>query len=352
MVGQTNTYRYHLDKGSKKFHCPQCDKRRWVRYVDSTTGNYLPFQFGRCDREMKCDYQLNPYQSGYAKEVWCKENGEGSLAGNYCHPLPLKRPTIGTGQSEEPVFLPTKVLQDTLKDYHKNQFIQNLLLNVPFSFKIEDVQRVIELYYLGTQGKGYCQGGTTFPFIDKEQHVRAIQVKTFDKGNHTIKTSFLHSIFKEQCRRQKQQMPNWLDAYCKQDRKVSCLFGEHLLSKYPSNPIALVEAPKTAIYGSLYFGFPDDPDQYLWLAVYNLSSLNYEKCQALEGRDVYLFPDLSEYGKASKLWCERANKLELKIEGATFHVSDFLERAATDEDKQKGLDLADYLIKQDWRFFR
>ena len=52
-------------------------------------------------------------------------------------------------------------------------------------------------------------------------------------------------------------LPNWLTPYKKNESKVSCLFGEHLLSKYPHNPIALVEAPKTAIYSTLYFGTPE-----------------------------------------------------------------------------------------------
>jgi hypothetical protein len=55
-----------------------------------------------------------------------------------------------------------------------------------------------------------------------------------------------------------------------------------LLSLYPNNPIALVEAPKTAIYGSLYFGVPRTSKEMLWLAVYNLSSLTYKKLKVLE----------------------------------------------------------------------
>jgi len=63
-------------------------------------------------------------------------------------------------------------------------------------------------------------------------------------------------------------LPKWLEAYIRQDKRISCLFGEHLLSKYPNNPIALVEAPKTAVYGTLYFGFPETPKDFIWLAEY------------------------------------------------------------------------------------
>ena len=130
------------------------------------------------------------------------------------------------------------------------------------------------------------------------------------------------------------------------------MFGEHLLSKYPYNPVALVEAPKTAIYGTLYFGFPEQPTNLLWLAVYNLSSLNLNKCKALKGRNVYLFPDLSKDGKAFELWSNKANEIQKRLQGTYFHVSDLLEQLAPQQDKEQGKDIADYLIKQDWRLFR
>jgi hypothetical protein len=130
------------------------------------------------------------------------------------------------------------------------------------------------------------------------------------------------------------------------------LFGEHLLSKYPYNPVALVEAPKTAIYGTLYFGFPEQPTNLLWLAVYNLSSLNLNKCKALKGRNVYLFPDLSKDGKAFELWSNKAAEIQKRLQGTYFHVSDLLEQLAPQQDKEQGKDIADYLIKQDWRLFR
>ena len=145
--------------------------------------------------------------------------------------------------------------------------------------------------------------------------LRAVQVKQFDEQNHTTGTDFLHSIIEKHHTRNNKPLPEWLEAYNKNETKVSCLFGEHLLSKYPHNPVALVEAPKTAIYGTLYFGFPEQPTNLLWLAVYNLSSLNLNKCKALKGRNVYLFPDLSKDGKAFELWSNKANEIQKRFTG-------------------------------------
>ena len=191
-----------------------------------------------------------------------------------------------------------------------------------------------------------------FPFIDKGGNVRAIQVKQFDQANHTTGTDFLHSIIEKHHKARKRPLPGWLEAYQTNDLKVSCLFGEHLLTKYPYNPVALVEGPKTAIYGTLYFGFPEQPENFIWLAVYNLSSLNFNKCQVLQSRDVYLFPDLSKDGKAFGLWSSKAKELETRLPGTRFIVSDLLERNASDPERLEGCDLADYLIQQDWRKFR
>ncbi|MFZ4547583.1 MAG: DUF6371 domain-containing protein, partial [Bacteroidales bacterium] len=134
----------------------------------------------------------------------------------------------------------------------------------------------------------------------------------------------------------------------KNERFVSCLFGEHLLDKYPMNPVALVEAPKTAIIGSLYYGLPVSSDKLLWIAVYNKSSLSLEKCKALKGRKIVLFPDLNAYND----WNSKANELKEKLPGTRFFVSDLLEQNATEKEKSSGLDLADYLIRFDYKLFR
>ena len=53
-------YKYSLDKGSKKFFCPKCNKRTFVKYIDTETGSYLNDEFGRCDRETNCGYHSTP----------------------------------------------------------------------------------------------------------------------------------------------------------------------------------------------------------------------------------------------------------------------------------------------------
>ena len=339
-----NEHRYILEKGSKKYCCPECAKMRFVRYIDTETGEYLPSQYGRCDRESKCKYHLNPYLDGYAKT-----KSDHSETINIWKPK-LKKPS----PIPDPVFIPVKVFKETLQSeqYEQNTFIQNLLTKVAFPFEAKDVEKVISLYYLGTVPNGYRAGANTFPFIDLGGNIRAIQVKQFDETNHTTGTDFLHSIIEKYYTRNNNPLPEWLDAYIKQDKRVSCLFGEHLLNKYPLNPVALVEAPKTAVYCTLYFGFPVLPKNIIWLAVYNKSSFSFEKMKPLQGRDIFTFPDLSKDGSTFNEWKQKAKEIENRLPGTRFIFSDLLEQFAPEADKKEGYDLADYLIKQDWRQFR
>lgn len=342
-------HRYIFEKGSKKHRCPnpKCGKKRFVRYIDKETGEYLPDQYGRCDRESKCGYLLNPYKDGYAKAIWEQEQGN-KTDWKPQQPKRIKKPV----NKPQRAFIPVEVLSRTRAGYEQNIFIQNLLSRVAFPFEVQDIEKVISLYHLGTVFK---TGAVCFPFIDIKNNVNAVQEKIFNHLNHTDKTKkyhtgWLHSRLTYSEYKNK-PLPEWLEAYNKNEIKVSCLFGEHNLNKYPKANVFLFEAPKTAIYGTLYFGFPEQSN-ILCLAVYNLSSLNLDKCKVLKGRNVYLFPDLSKDGKAYDKWKADSEQIQKRLQGTYFHVSDLLEQLAPQQDKEQGKDIADYLIKQDWQLFR
>jgi hypothetical protein len=396
---EMENHRYHFDKSSKKFHCPACQKKTFVLYVEAVTGEYLPKQFGRCDRESNCGYfQLPPLETkclfvpfvsiteksdkayqiqqdgkiyylpektvfeiqpagAYVAEYFLQNNASApNYLGMDCKYFTPEgkatevQVTLKEQKKLEQVFIPIEVFEQTLQPerYELNVFLQNLLSHVPYPLELSEVERIVSLYYLGTIARSERIGAVTFPFIDSVGNVRAVQVKQFNEMNHTVSTDFLHSIIY----RNASTKPDWLEAYQNQETKVTCLFGEHLLPRYPNNPVALVEAPKTAIYGALYFGLPESQKDWLWLAVYNLSSLNLERCKVLKGRSVFLFPDLSKDGRAFQSWSDKAKQFEHLLPNTRFTVSNLLEHEATEEQRLAGFDLADYLIQQDWRKFR
>lgn len=91
-----------------------------------------------------------------------------------------------------------------------------------------------------------------------------------------------------------------------------------------------------------------------WIACGGSGGLSVEKCKVLAGRKIFLFPDLSNPGakiKCHELWCIKAEEFNNRISGTNFQVSDLLERNATTEERQQGLDLADYLLRFNYEDF-
>jgi hypothetical protein len=132
---------------------------------------------------------------------------------------------------------------------------------------------------------------------------------------------------------------NWVHKALKQPEFElrQCLFGQHLLID-KTKPVAIVESEKTAVIASVYL------PQFIWVAVGSLTNLNAEKCSILKGRTVTLFPDLNGFEK----WSSKAKELSHL---AIFTVSDLLERKATEAEKKQGFDLAEYLIKFNYKEF-
>ena len=116
-------------------------------------------------------------------------------------------------------------------------------------------------------------------------------------------------------------------------RLDQCLFGEHLLHRYPDAPVGIVEAEKTALVARLVV-----PD-ILWIATGSLDGLTRAKALPLVDRHVTLWPDL---GKGHEEWSAKAPDLEPLF--ASLTVADLLEHMATPEQCEDGMDLADFLL--------
>mgnify|MGYP001368630272 CR=1 FL=1 len=108
----------------------------------------------------------------------------------------------------------------------------------------QKVDEVSNLYGLGTLTSPQILGAITFPYIDILGNIRAIQVKEFDENQKTTPygNRWFHSELERKLKKESSPIPQWLTDYKNNEKMVSCLFGEHLLSLYPNNPIALTEA--------------------------------------------------------------------------------------------------------------
>jgi len=79
----------------------------------------------------------------------------------------------------------------------------------------------------------------------------------------------------------------------------------------------------------------------IWLAAGNLNGLSVEKCLALNGREIILYPDLGAYAKWNIKVTEIQKQYECKIS-----ISTLLEDEATDTERANGLDIADFIIAE------
>lgn len=350
-------YRYSLDPTSAKFECPECGLKRFVRYIDNETKDFLPDQYGRCDRGEH--YHLNPYKDGYGKEHRKRQN-KGYKARSYSASSNLT-------PEESPVYIPLEVLKETLKEYSSNNFLNNLQKNVTYPFEWADIQKLIDLYLIGTlvpikRRDQHLKGAVTFPYFESINQIQAIQIVQYDLNNHRQCLNWIDTFISPKSDfgksaefpavKSKIETIKWIEDRRNQ-KKVNCYFGAHLVKMFPHNPIILVEGPKSALIGMLYFGFPDENiNNPIWLATGSSGTFTLERSRILAKRKVIIFPDLSPTGSTHKAWEEKAREFESLMPWTSLKVSSYFELTASFRDKQAGLDIADYLIKRDWRIFR
>jgi hypothetical protein len=94
-----------------------------------------------------------------------------------------------------------------------------------------------------------------------------------------------------------------------------CLYGEHLLGRYPDSAVGVVESYKTAHIGSIIL------PQLVWCATDSLSGLTAERLSSLRGRRVVLFPD---EGRGYEEWKAKISKIAHDV-GFDYRISDFME---------------------------
>lgn len=297
-------FRYKLEKGSKKFHCPSCGKNRFVRYVDQEAGNRLPEDIGRCDRELNCGYHKKPNEAD-SLEL------DNIL---YNHYEPRKEPKAST--------LPKEYLKCSLGNYESNILIK-WMADLP-GWNMERAESVAKKYFVGT-GSNNVKGWAIFWQVDDQKRVRSGKLMRYQKDGHRCKEGYSQDWVHSKLKRS-----NHLDEF----ELVQCFFGLHLKNE---KPVALVESEKTALIASEYL------KEFTWMATGQLNGINEYKMKALQGKRVVLFPDIGAFEK----WNVKAKELD---HIADFKVSDLLERNASDEND--GYDLADYLIQFDLRSFQ
>jgi hypothetical protein len=225
-----------------------------------------------------------------------------------------------TRKRPEPVsYLPFDLLEKTLAGYEKNHFATYLIA----LFGEIVAYDLIDSFFIGTARKP--EGATVFPQIDVNANFRQAKVILYDPATGN---------------RRKDITPFQIaKKMLGEDANVqSCFFNEVGLTLYPQKPVAICESEKSAILASMFI------PSFVWLATGGKNGVkwtDYEVCKVLKGRTVLLYPDIQAYDK----WLQDAEEIRKKV-ACKIVVSDLLEKNATPEQRERKLDIADFLINR------
>jgi len=295
--------RYNLPEGKRYSTCPICSEHRKKRnekclMLDWKTG------LGTCQH------------CGEVIQLHAYKNKSSNSKTSYLNYKRLVR------KVEEVIsFISPETVIASMQRYDENNFVT--FLNSIFGQK--KTSELVNNYSIGTSRK--WPGATVFWQKDINERARTGKIMLYDSstGKRVKKPrnyfTWVHSALNLENFNQKQ-----------------CLFGEHLLKTHKNKPVALVESEKTAIIASAYL------PKFTWLATGGMQNYSAERCKVLEGKTIVLYPDLN----AVEDWTNRALEIEKTIK-VKFVISYLLQKHASKEEIEDGLDLADFLITHKWQ---
>jgi hypothetical protein len=318
------TYRYQLDKSSKKVRCTACGQKTAVLYVDVETNEFMPDVVQRCDRENNCGHHYTPkqYFTDYPDK---KPTQEGNSYKNTS--------SQDAGLQPPPIeYIPISYVEKSTHGFKSSHFAEYII-----SLFGEVAGPQLLLKYLVGRSKNDNGKACVFWQIDENINVRYGKIMSYDAVTG---------------KRRKDIAP--MAVPVKPSNYLQTFFGCHLLTEHPNKPVAIVESEKTAIIASFFM------PQYNWLATGGSSGCKWREYQVykvLQCKEVVLFPDFGYYSRSQSKpkeewkrcyeeWYERAENISEKLH-CKISVSRILENNLPEDLRDSGPDLADFLIKQD-----
>lgn len=138
---------------------------------------------------------------------------------------------------------------------------------------------------------------------------------------------------------------NWISYYLKQREPLldswqvtHCLFGLHLLC-VTNKPVCVVESEQSAVILSEIL------PESIWMAYATLSNLTPELFAPLQGRTVTIYPRTDPSMSTYLFFCDYAELVRRSYPTIDLSIDQTLEDKATDEQKQRCIDLVDFLFE-------
>ncbi|MBP6429949.1 MAG: hypothetical protein KA273_06070 [Bacteroidales bacterium] len=287
-----------------RYTCPKCgDSNSFTRFIDTESGVHIDPSVGYCNHKNYCGYKLSP------KDFFRQNPGRRKEMG-------LDKPSNNENRKEEKREINVISMKYLLDSIKRDSNFTNFLRTI---FSEQEVNKAIEDYYIGGDGNLKAM----FWQVDKYGRIRAGKIIGYDpvSGKRDKFVNWANNILIK-----KKLLPNdW--------QPTQCLYGEHLIRKYPQKPIVIVESEKTAIIMSIFC------PEYIWMATGGINNLNDQRIVPIKGYDIKAIPDLQAFG----YWNAKAEEINRNI-GSKIIVSDILEKEATPEQREQGLDIADFYL--------
>lgn len=138
---------------------------------------------------------------------------------------------------------------------------------------------------------------------------------------------------------------NWISYYLKQREPLldswqvtHCLFGQHLLC-VTNKPVCVVESEQSAVILSEIL------PESIWMAYATLSNLTPELFAPLQGRTVTIYPRTDPSMSTYLFFCDYAELVRRSYPTIDLSIDQTLEDKATDEQKQRCIDLLGFLME-------
>jgi len=316
----------HTLNSSEKFDCPSCgEARRFTRYINVTTGEYLMGDYGKCDRVNSCGHDIRPEAKFVDAGVKIK----------------VFKTTKNLYESS---FYDNKHYQQFRTKLNRpNVFMQGLAKR----FGKEEVMRVWDEYQLGN----FWDGGMIYPYIFNG-NIHTGKIMFYDKNlkrRHDKPNFWLHNYGQNGYELEGDaRVKTIATPYVGRDYTVSYpLFGWDLIADNPDKSIGIVEGEKTAIICAICF------PELVWVATGGLGGLQEYKFPFNSVRSWQVFPDLGMMkDKVPEITVKQYWETKINEIGALLlmHVEfpDFVPTTISDEDRVRanimGMDIADFLL--------
>lgn len=295
-------------------------KKKGVRYLglcpfhdDRHIGSFVVYPKGNCYKCFQCgakggvvDFLMNHEKLSYPDAIrWLgkKYSIETDMTDfNYTPPPP--RPTPPPLPT---LWLPRNMVRQRMTGLEHDNLVRYIREQVKWGNEQRArIPHVLFDYCIGHSTIRQQYGDhefTVFWQIDCEGHPRTAHYMKYKENGHRLKenegkyvTDWMHSLLDRGGYR------NYFDPAKQEVRQ--CLFGEHLLKRYPKAAVKLVESEKTAILMAIAYG---NNVTQVWLACCGASNLTRERLKPLidQHRNIILYPDRD----GVKMWKQKADSI-------------------------------------------